>query len=427
MRDDSGKVIGTVDAGRYFGIFASSVSTANLVTLFNEIAEIQFPIRASAERALNARFVLKDYDTDSVMWDNKEINKFLTQTNELETFDLFFFKLLAFYLLFGNTYIYSHVPDSLRSLPRWQACDNYYVLPSGRLRVNTPANPRLYSGAPVSDIVASYLLYDGTREIVFPQENVLHIQDVNMSFDNTLFTGRSRMESLKYPVSNLIAVYEARNVIYVKRGALGFIVSRKKDENGSVPLTKKERDDMLADYHQTYGADTGRNPIAISEADVDFINVGVSIKDMEPFRETLTDAIQIAGAFGVPPDLVPREDNSKYENKKEAEISLYENTVIPLTARIIKSLNAWMGFIEGKGGMYLQADFSGIPCLQQDKLRAAELKQKESDTAIRQFNAGVITYNEMRVACGYEKVEGGDYFTPAAQDNEQAGNNQPTE
>ena len=50
------------------------------------------------------------------------------------------------------------------------------------------------------------------------------------------FMGRSRLDSQKYTVSNIIAVYEARNAIYVKRGALGLIVNQKKDADGTVAM-----------------------------------------------------------------------------------------------------------------------------------------------------------------------------------------------
>ena len=46
-------------------------------------------------------------------------------------------------------------------------------------------------------------------------------------------------------MSNLIAVYEARNVIYVKRGGLGFIVSKKTDATGSIALTDDEKEQLL--------------------------------------------------------------------------------------------------------------------------------------------------------------------------------------
>ena len=409
-RDESGRIIGTIDVERYFGVFDSKVSSENLITLFNEIAEIQFPIRAIAERALNADIYLKDFNTDSIIWTNKPINKFITQPNELESFDKFFLMLVMYYLLIGDGYVYSHVPKSLKTLPRWEACNNYYVLPSDKIKIETPEKLNLYSGAKAEDIIKSYRLKDGRNDIVFAPEDVLHISDVNMEFGSDLLNGRSRLFSLKYPISNLIAVYEARNVIFVKRGALGMLVSKKKDDSGSVPLSKKESEQVRKDYDEALGLTGGRSTIAVSNVEVDFVPIGISIKDLEPFRETLVDAIQIAGAFGVPADLVPKDGNSTFANKRMAEVSLYENTVIPITNRIIRAFNYWMGFREEKGDMYMYADFSKIPCLQPDKKLTAELGKLNSDKAIREFDGGVIMYNEMRVACGYEKVENGDYY-----------------
>lgn len=49
---------------------------------------------------------------------------------------------------------------------------------------------------------------------------------------------KTNLLSQRSPISNLLAVYEARGVIYAKKGALGAIVS-KTDAASSVPLTPK--------------------------------------------------------------------------------------------------------------------------------------------------------------------------------------------
>ena len=188
------------------------------------------------------------------------------------------------------------------------------------------------------------------------------------------------------------------------------LVSKKKDDFGSVGMTQKEKKEVLDSYYESYGIDKGRSPIAVSNVDLDFVRIGISISELEPFRETLNDAIQIAGAYGVPADLVPRENQSTFSNKRQAEVSLYENMVIPVTNRIIDAFNYWLGFKEEKGGMYLSADFSKVPCLQEDKKATAELNQINSNRAIKEFNEGIITYNEMRISCGYEKIDDGDYY-----------------
>ncbi len=96
-------------------------------------------------------------------------------------------------------------------------------------------------------------------------------------------------------MSNLIAVYEARNVIYVKRGGLGFIVSKKTDATGSIALTDDEKEQLLKQNFEKYGVRKGQVPYGISDADIDFVRTNLSIAELQPFEETLADAINIAG------------------------------------------------------------------------------------------------------------------------------------
>jgi phage portal protein BeeE len=242
---------------------------------------------------------------------------------------------------------------------------------------------------------------------------VLNLRDLKLSFDSKTLEGKSRLDALKYPISNIIAAYEARNAIFVKRGALGMIISRKTDESGSVPLLKKEKEQIQDSYQHNYGVTGDRNMIAISDVPVDFISFNVSLRDMEAFRETFEDAKTIASAYGIPPTLVPGNQSTAYDRAIEtAEKSIYQNTVIPLTNNIIEALNTWLGLSRKweKGGMYLEADFSGIPFLQEDKKFSAEVLRIKTDTAIKQYEKGFITYNQALVEMGKEEIPGSDYL-----------------
>ena len=85
-------------------------------------------------------------------------------------------------------------------------------------------------------------------------------------------------------MSNLIAVYEARNVIYVKRGGLGFIVSKKTDATGSIALTDDEKEQLLKQNFEKYGVRKGQVPYGISDADIDFVRTNLSIAELQPFE-----------------------------------------------------------------------------------------------------------------------------------------------
>jgi HK97 family phage portal protein len=414
--DNKGNVAGTIktdtDISKFLGIFDSKVRNQNYIALFSEIAEIQFPIRAIIERALKAEFTLRYYNSDETEWHNDAIKKFLSQPNETDTFHEFLSKIIAYYLVTGNAYIYSCSPSLISSkIERWRRTDDYYVLPTDKTNIVYQDRQKLFQGAGISETVKNYTLSTGISRMEFPPENILNIRDMKLSFDNRTLEGKSRIDSLKYPVSNIIAAYEARNAIFIKRGALGMIVSRKTDADGSSPLRKSEKDNINRELHE-HGFMGDKDLVPISDVPVDFVNFGVSIRELEPFRETLEDAKTIAGAFGVPYALIPGNNQATYNNVSTAEKAIYQNTVIPLTNRIIESLNSWLGLTNnrGKEDLYLYADFSKIECLQEDKKFNAEVGRINSDTAIKRYKEGFITYNQALIDMGKEAVPDGDYL-----------------
>jgi HK97 family phage portal protein len=415
--DNKGNYVGTVqtevDISRYLGVFDSHVRKGNYITLFSEIAEIQFPVRAITERALQAKFLLKKYDSDEPEYYNRAINKFLSQPNETDTFHTFLSKAIAYYLVTGNAYISSDAPPLLSgNIEHYRRADNYYVLPSDKTEIVYQDRQKLFRGAGLDGIAKGYKVSTGAGYLEFSPENILNIHDLKLSFDSHSLEGESRIDSLKYPVSNIIAAYEARNAIFVKRGALGFIVSRKTDADGTFPLRASEKRQIREADQEAHGVTGGRSPIGIIDVPIDYVNIGASIREMEPFKETLEDAKTIAGMFGVPDALIPGNNQATYNNVSTAEKALYQNTVIPLTNKIIESFNTWLGLSRKweKGGMYLEADFSEIPCLQEDRKMEADTRRTNADTAIRKYKEGFITKNQALVEMGNEEVPGGDYL-----------------
>jgi len=418
QRDNRGNVIGAksgsksalYDVDKYLAAFNSVYAAKNFVTLFHSISELQWPIVEICKRVLKADFVLKDYDGDSIIWDNKEINKFLTQPNELQGFDEFITELICYLLVTGDSYMYSAVSDSLSGWDRWKACDNYYILPADCIEPQYPFDVKLFSNMPKSDLIKSYKLQSGMGNRDFPTNNILHFKESNLMFDHWKLRGRSKLTALEYPLSNLCAVYEARNVIYVKRGALGAIVSTKTDSAGTVALSKNEKKELQNQFNDNYGLEKEKGQYVISDVPMKFERFNMSITELEPFEETLVDAIAIAGAFGFPSNMIPRKDGSTFSNQDAGDKSIYVNTAIPLANKICQKINQFLGLKQGPGGMYIHADFSKVEVLQDNKKDEATTDNLKTTTALLKYNQGVITYNMMLVQCGEEKVLGGDYY-----------------
>ena len=316
------------------------VAGSNYLTLFSTIPEVFFPIDYIASRIAGANFQLKKTKDDSIVWANKRMNGILSRPNCLMRWKELIYQHHIYKLCTGNSFIRAAMPDVFSTAEKWRYCDNYWVLPSDKTIVEPVyGNMPLFGIAQTEDIIRSYRLeygWNGSLEI--PPYQIWHDRDGSAEFySGAMFLkSKSRLASQNKPMSNLIAVYEARNVIYVKRGGLGFIVSKKTDATGSIALTDDEKEQLLKQNFEKYGVRKGQVPYGISDADIDFVRTNLSIAELQPFEETLADAINIAGAYGIPAVLVPRKDQSTFSNQATAEKSVYCSTVIPMAKQFCK-------------------------------------------------------------------------------------------
>lgn len=263
----------------------------------------------------------------------------------------------------------------------------------------------LFGNAEKEDIIDYYLLQYGLNYAEQINPNfIYHDQDGNTDYRNDNFIkGHSRLYSVKMAIDNLIPVYQARNVIYMKRGALGIFVSEKKDETGTVAMTEDEKRNLREEFNENYGLDNSRFPYGLSDVPMDFIRTNLSIQELQPFEETLNDAIIIAGVFGVPPELVPRKDHSTFNNQKSAEKGVYTSKIIPAARRYASELTRMLGY--DRDGYYIDVDFSHVDCLQEGQKEKEEVSKIISERAMGEFQNGIITLNDYRARIGESKVE----------------------
>lgn len=383
------------------------VAGSNYMQLFRTVPEVFFPIDYIARRVASANFQLKRVKDDSIVWRNKQMNDILNSPNCLMRWGEFVYQHHVYKLCTGNSFIRAAMADLFAEADKWKYCTNFWVLPSDKTIVESGyGNIPLFGIASKEDIIKDYRLeYGWSGNMVIPTCQVWHDRDGYPEFysGSAFLKSKSRLTSLNKPVSNLIAVYEARNIIYVKRGGLGFLVGQKSDEAGTDPLTDKEKEDILNQYYERYGMGNGKYPIGVSPVPLGFVRTNLSIKELEPFEETLLDAICIAGAYGIPDVLVPRKDQATFSNQSTAEKGVYCSTIIPLAKQFCKDFTSFLGL--ENGGFYLDCDFSGVDCLQEGLKEAEEVKSNINKRCQSQFSCGLITMNDWRAQIGESMIE----------------------
>lgn len=397
------------------GILHPKVCSDNFLTLFRTVPEVFWPIDFLASRIAGANFVVKRTNDDSVVWRlSHPVNGILNNPNCLMGWYEFIYNHFVYKLATGNAYVRAAMgahlaPDALK----WKYCDTYWNLPSNRVDVEQAKQGNtipLFGCTPggIDDLIAGYTLhYGGLACELIPTWQVWHDRDSLPFYGGKVgfLKSMSRLAPLKKPIANLIAVYEARNIIYVKRGGVGFIVQEQQDKAGTVAMTSAEKKDFVKELTENYGFGDGQFPFGVSNIPMSFVRTNLSISELQPFDETLADAITIAGAYGIPSVLVPRKDQSTFSNQATAEKAVYSSVVIPLAKRFCKDFTTFLRMEEGGSKYYLDCDFSGVDCLQEGLKEAEEVKKIINDRCLEQFNRGLITLNDWRGQIGEAMIE----------------------
>lgn len=396
------------------------VADKNYLTLFETVPEVFFPIDFIARRIAGAHFEIKSYKDDSIVYCSNRsqkanrMNAILQAPNCLQRFREMAYMHFVYKLATGNTFMRGAIAEVFKDKPKWEYCSNFWVIPSDWMRVVQTKNKiPLFGIAKIDEIVDHYEMNrSGEPLMSIPTYEVWHDRDCIAKFLNTTASGflksPSRLQSAHRAISNLIAVYEARNVIYVKRGALGFIVA-KKDGGllGTQAMKPSEKEDLVKDLNGRYSLDERGMPIGVTDTPIEFIKINASIQELQPFEETLLDAITIAGLYGIPDVLVPRKDHSTFSNQATAEKSVYCGTIIPMAKQFCEDLTLFLGL--DVDGYYVDVNFSDVDCLQVGLKEAEEVKKLINDRCLIQFNNGLITYNDWRAQIHESALDGDIY------------------
>lgn len=383
------------------GLTHPSVVDNNFMEMFRTIPEVAWPIDYIARRISEAHFDIKRVKDDSLVYCSRNnIDSVIKRPNPVTTWSELVYMHFVYFLATGNAYFRASMPETFSpDVPKCQYCDNYWILPADKVKTvpnNHEYGVPLFGLAEIDDIIKGYKLnIEPYQQFLIPTHQIWHSRDglPNYLSSGNFLKSDSRLKSLKKPIANLLAVYTARNVIYVKRGGLGFIVSRKEDETGTVALDPDEKKELQESFGKGYGVGVGQSPYVITDVPVDFVRTNLSIAELQPFEETLHDAVAIAGRYGIPAVLVPRKDQATFSNQDAAEKSVYDSVIIPMANKFCRELTTFLGL--DKKGYYLSADFGDVACLQTGRKDAEEVKTKEFDRMMRQFNAGLLTLDDI--------------------------------
>ena len=313
----------------------------------------------------------------------------IDRPNPLQSHSEFFESIFSYLLLSGNCYILKVGADI--GTPK-----ELHLLRPDRIKIKGSGKP----------IPTSYeYVINGRTQQVYPIEETTGNSDIKqIKLFNPLddYYGMSPMSpaAIEIDQHNMSSNH---NINLLSNGARpsGAVVFKPRDDAGfSVNLTESQRQQMLSDINNRFSGTQNSGRIALLEGDFDFIEMGLSPKDMDFLNLKHMAATDIAMCFGVPSQLVGVPDAQTYSNVAEARLALYEETIIPHLRKLASDLNEWLVPMFGEGLMFC-FDIDKIPALAERTRRTYE----NVNSAVAQ---GIMTRNEAREAIGLSPIEGAD-------------------
>jgi HK97 family phage portal protein len=231
-----------------------------------------------------------------------------------------------------------------------------YVLRSDRMKVVPGAD-----GWPVA-----YEYAVGARKHVFDMREarppVLHVKSFHPQDDHyglsPLVAAASAVD-----VHNSASAWSKALLDNAARPS-GAIVYRGADGQGQLGSDQYARlVEELETHHQ--GARNAGRPMLL-EGGLDWKPMGFSPSDMEFHRTKEAAARDVALAFGVPPMLLGLPGDNTYANYSEAHRAFYRLTVLPLVARTLAALSAWLPGFYGTA-FQIKVDEDNVPALAEER------------------------------------------------------------
>jgi HK97 family phage portal protein len=309
--------------------------------------------------------------------------RLVRQPNAKQNWSSFVRDLVGYYRLSGNGYIERVlVGRDIREL---------YALRSDRMTVIPSA----------SGYAAGYVYRVGQDEVRFdvdPQGrcDILHLKTFNPLDD---WYGMSPIEAGAYAVDqhneSMQWIQSLLQNGAAPSGALEVAADRNLSDEAFIRL-KAEIDDKYS------GSRNAGRPLLL-EGGMKWQQMGMSPQQMSVIETKFSAARDISLALGVPPILLNIPGDSTYANFREARLSFYEDTVIPMAQEITEQLNKWLVEVYGPDYHY-ELNLDKIPAIAEKRHDMWAMADKSQD----------LTINERREMKGYGPIAGGDVLLQPA-------------
>lgn len=334
----------------------------NEYMLFSTTSEIYIPIMKKASMFSNGRFLIKDYKTNEPI-ENHPLIKLLEKPNPLMNRNEWLISISVNHDIYGNVYIYKNQPTSLSDFPK-----TLVNLPNDDMAMKLSGVK--YKQTELSEIVQEYFLQSNNER--FDPSEIIHIKN----FSKNGIKGESILQSLEMPITNARGAHGFNNVNITKRGAIG-VISPKLNPNGMTALVPNDRTEIEKDFKDENGIFDNQSAIRIVNKPIDYTQLSLGIKDQMIFETISLTMQRVIDAIGLNDNLFSKDKGATFNNANTYLKSAYQDCIIPFAEKFCFALNDSLDLTSK--GIYVELDYSYLPCMQVDQKAEAETAQTKAN------------------------------------------------
>lgn len=357
------------------------IDTNDWWKLYLEIPELRMVIDRRASMMSSNKPILVDEEGNEVT--NHWFNDVLNKPNPVQSWSDLVYSLSVQDALYSNSFIYAPKRSfDIRNL--------FVPLPSNKIQINL-SGKKLKQMEQEGLIDSFVFQYDdkNTEKIEFSDLIYLMTND-GMNIVKPV----SRMESLKFPLSNIKASYHKRNVLLENIGAIGILSTQNNDVGGAIPMTPEEKKQIQKDWFRRQ-----KDELIITESQVDWKPMSFPTKDLMLFEELTADKIAIIDTFGMSLNIFSTEKGATFTNVRDSIRMTYQDTIIPETQQMYDAIGQQCGLNKDK--LKLIAQFDHLPVMQDDEVAVATTMKLKSETLEKLKGLGIdMTSDEMKSLLG---------------------------
>lgn len=344
------------------------IDTQNAFKHYNEIPELRTVINKRASMmSLNVPILIRESDGEIIT--DHWLNDLIKKPNPTQSWADVVYSLSVNDALFSNSFAYAPKRSfGIRNLMLPLPSDKMKILTTGRTL------KQMDKGGLIQGFEFDYntdiekLTFDDV--VYFSTPDGVNI--INPS---------SRIEALKYPLSNIKASYHKRNVLLENIGAIGILSAQNSDIGGAIPMTPEEKTEIQRDWFARQ-----KDELIITESNVNWQPMSFPTKDLMLFEELTEDKMALIDAYGLNYSLFSQSKGATFSNVRDGMRMTYNDTIIPETQQLYDSITEQ--FELDKEGLRLVADFTQIAVLQADENLKADALNKKADAIKKLSDAG---------------------------------------